>query len=486
MYRTSASSTLQLGDDEGSDMETTKATPRKRALPRLDARFSGVVLRPGDRGYPAARRVWSASIDHCPAVIAQPRTPSDVAAALLQARGAGLEIAIRGGGHSVVGHSMSNAGLTIDLSALRQVSVDPDTRTARVGGGALLMDVAEAAAPAGLAFPFGQVSHTGVGGFTLGGGIGWLMRKLGLAVDSLRSAQLVTAEGELVAASATENKELFWALRGGGGNFGVVTEFEFDLHAVGTEALAGLVLHRLEDAAEVLRFSRDFMDQAPAALTVFETFLTVPPAEPFPVELRGKPAFGLGIAYAGSPDEGETAVRPLRAFGRPALDLVGPMPYVGLQTLLDPTAPHGMRNYMKAHWLSELPDAAIDAQVERHARVPAPMSLIINGRMGGAIEDVPADATAFAHRDAYRLLLAVSAWWEGDDDENVEWCRGVFDAMSPYSTGNVYVNFLGDEGESRVRAGYDDATWRRLVAVKDRWDPENVFHLNQNIPPSDA
>ena len=457
-----------------------------RAAPGLDERLAGRVIRPDDEHYRAACTLWNATVDHRPAVIVRPRTAHEVATAIFAARDAGLEIAVRCGGHSVSGHSMSDGGMTIDLSAINQVVVDAGARTARVGGGALLMDVAEAAAPAGLAFPFGHVSHTGVGGLTLGGGIGWIMRKHGLAIDSLRSADLVTAEGELVTASETENAELYWALRGGGGNFGVVTEFDFDLHPFGPEVLAGLVLHRLEHAADVLRFSRGFMDEAPAELTVFETFMTVPPGDPFPAELQGKPAFGLGIAYAGPLGDGETAVRPLREFGRPALDLLGPMPYIGLQTMLDPTAPHGMRNYMKAHWLRELPDAAIDDLVERHAGVPSPMSLIINARMGGAIEEVSVDATAFAHRDAYRLLLVQSAWWEGDDEEHVEWCRGVFDAMSPYSTGGVYVNFLGDEGESRVRAGYEDATWRQLVAVKDRWDPENVFHLNQNIAPSRA
>jgi FAD/FMN-containing dehydrogenase len=464
-------------------MTTTGAAP-ERALAHLDARFSGDVLRPGDRGYAAARRVWNGSVDHRPALIVRPRTAKDVATTLLNAREAGMEIAVRGGGHSVPGHSMSDGGMTIDLSGFNQVVVDAGARSARVGGGALLMDVAEAATPAGLAFPFGHVSHTGIGGLTLGGGIGWIMRKHGLAIDSLRSAELVTAEGELISASEAENEELFWALRGGGGNFGVVTEFEFDLHPFGPEVLAGMVLHPLENAGEALRFSRDFMDEAPAELTVFETFMTVPPTDPFPAELHDKPAFALAMAYAGPIAEGETAVRPLREFGCPALDLVGPMSYAAVQTLLDQSAPHGMRNYMKAHWLRELPDAAIDDPVERHAEVLSPMSLIINGRMGGAIEEISADATAFAHRDADRLLLAVSAWWEGDDEEQIEWCRGVFDAMSPYSTGGVYVNFLGDEGEARVRASYEEATWRRLVAVKDRWDPENVFCLNQNIPPS--
>jgi FAD/FMN-containing dehydrogenase len=472
------------GDTEGDAMATTTKAAGDRALPGLDARFSGRILRPKDRGYAAARRVWSASIDHRPALIAQPRTAEDVATAVLHARDAGMEIAVRGGGHSTAGHSMSNGGVTVDLSSMRHVSVDPGSRSARLGGGALLMDVAEAAAPHGLAFPFGHVSHTGVGGLTLGGGIGWIMRKHGLAVDSLRSVTLVTAEGKVVTASEAENSELLWALRGGGGNFGVVTEFEFELHPFPTEVLAGLVLHRLEDAPEVLRFSRGFMDEAPAALTVFETFLTVPPGDPFPPDLQGRPAFGLGLTYAGSLADGEAAVRQLREFGRPALDLVGPSSYLGVQTMLDPTAPPGMHNYMKAHWLRELPDAAIDDLAERHSRVTAPMSLIINGRMGGAIEDVAPDATAFAHRDAYRLLLTVSAWWDGDAERHVEWCRGVFDAMTPYSTGNVYVNFLGDEGDARVRAGYTDETWTRLVAVKDRWDPGNVFRLNQNVEPT--
>ncbi len=245
-----------------------------------------------------------------------------------------------------------------------------------------------------------------------------------------------------------------------------------------------MILHRLEDAPEALRFCRDFMETAPDELTVFETFMTVPPEAPFPDALQGRPAFALGVAYAGPSDEGERVLRPLREFGRPALDLVAPMPALAIQQMLDPTAPHGMRNYNRSHWLGELSDAAIDEQVRRHAEVPSPMSLIINGRMGGAVERVPREATAFGHRDAKRVLLAVSAWWEGDDDEQIAWCQGVFDAMTPYSTGGVYVNFVEDEGDERVRAGYADDIWHRLVAAKDQWDPDNVFHLNANIPPS--
>jgi FAD/FMN-containing dehydrogenase len=486
MYGVCGAARLPLTKRKQGGTVTAKTAPRDRTLPTLEESFSGDVIRPSDPRYGAARTLWNAMVDRRPVLIARPRTAEDVATAILAARDAGLEIAVRCGGHSLPGHSMSEGGLTLDLSAMSGVSVDPATATARVGGGALLNDVGEAAAPHALTMPFGHVSHTGVGGLTLGGGIGWVMRRYGLAIDSLRSADLVTAEGQIVRASEEENPDLFWAVRGGGGNFGVVTEFEFELHAFGPEALAGMILHRLDDASEALRFCRDFMETAPDELTVFETFMTVPPDAPFPPELQGRPAFALGLLYVGPIAEGERVLRPLREFGRPALDLVGPMPTVAIQQMLDPTAPHGMRNYNRSHWLAELPDAAIDEQVSRAADVASPMSLIINGRMGGAVERVPREATAFGHRHAKRLLLAVSAWWDGDDAEQIEWCQGVFDAMTPYSTGGVYVNFVEDEGEKRVRAGYAHDVWLRLVAAKDRWDPDNVFHLNPNIPPSNG
>jgi FAD/FMN-containing dehydrogenase len=302
----------------------------------------------------------------------------------------------------------------------------------------------------------------------------------------MRAATVVTAAGEVVRASAEENPDLFWALRGGGGNFGIVTEFEFDLHPHGPQVLAGPVVHRLEDAPAALAFCRDFMEQAPRELGVFEVLMTAPPVEPFPADLQGRPALTLGMVYSGPIEEAEEVVRPLREFGSPALDLVGPMPTTAVQQMLDDTAPHGMRNYSKSAWLERLPDEAIEAQVERHAEVTSPMSMIINGRMGGAVEDVGAEETSFAHRDAHRLLWVVGAWTEGEDAEHIEWGRGVYDAMTPYSDGSVYVNALGDEGAERTRAGYDAPTWERLVAAKDRWDPDNVFHLNQNVPPSRA
>ena len=367
---------------------------------------------------------------------------------------------------------------------MNRVDVDAHARRARVGGGALLGDVARATGPLGLAIPYGHVSHTGVAGLTLGGGIGWVTRRHGLTIDRLRAARVVTAEGEVVRASGDENPDLFWGLRGGGGNFGIVTEFEFELCEHGPDVLAGMLLYPLERAGEALRFSRDFMDVAPDDLTVYEVFMTVPPAPPFPEELQGRPALAIGIVYAGDPDEGERVVRPLREFGPPALDALGRMPVIGVQEMLDPTAPHGMRSYSKSRWLAALPDGAIERMVELHARVPSPRSQIITARMGGAIGHVAPESTAFAHRDAHRLLWVIGSWSGGEDAEQIEWTRAVFDALTPHSTGGVYVNSLQDEPDRRIRDAYDSPTWARLVETKDRWDPENVFRLNYNVPPS--
>jgi FAD/FMN-containing dehydrogenase len=442
------------------------------------------VIEPQDERYEPARSLWNGTIDHRPAAIVRPRTEAEVADAVLRARDRGVEIAVRGGGHSMQGHSMSDGGVTIDLSAMNRIELDARSSRARVGGGALLGDVARATGPRGLAMPYGHVSHTGVAGLTLGGGIGWIMRRYGLAIDRLRAARVVTADGEVVRASSDENPDLFWGLRGGGGNFGIVTEFDFELCDHGPQVLAGMLLHPLERAGEALRHSRDYMDAAPDEVSVYETFLTVPPVAPFPEELRGKPAFAIGVVYAGDPDEGDRVLRPLRGFGPPALDTLGRMPVTGVQEMLDPTAPHGMRNYSKSQWLAELPDGAIEQMVELHARVPSPMSLIITARMGGAIERVAPESTAFVHRDAYRLIWVVGSWWEGDDAEQVEWTRSVFEALTPHSTGGVYVNSLQDEPEQRIREAYSSASWDRLVEVKDGWDPDNVFRLNYNVPPS--
>jgi FAD/FMN-containing dehydrogenase len=458
------------------------ATTSDTGLRRLRERIDGDVIAPGDERYDAARAMWNAVVDRRPAAIVRPRGEAGVAAAVVHAREQGLEVAVRCGGHSF--HGMTDGGLAIDLSAMNGVAVDPATRRARVGGGALMDDGMRAAAPHGLTMPYGHVSHTGVGGLTLGGGIGWVMRRDGLAVDRLRSARLVTADGDIVVAGPDENPDLFWAIRGGGGNFGVVTEFEFELCPLGPEVLGGMLLHPLDRAADVLAQVRDFMDAAPGELGVYETLMTVPPAPEFPAELRGRPALALSIQWAGDPDEGERAIRPLRAIGRPALDAIGRMTPVEAARMLDPTAPHGLRYYHGAHWLAELPDAAIDALVERHAQVTAPMSAIIGARMGGAVARVAPGETAFAHRGAYRLLWVIAAWEGGDDERHVGWARETLDAVTPWDSGTGYVNGLDADGQEQVRAGYDAPTWRRLVAAKDRWDPDNVFHLNGNVPPS--
>jgi FAD/FMN-containing dehydrogenase len=307
------------------------------------------------------------------------------------------------------------------------------------------------------------------------------MRRDGLAIDRLRRATVVTAEGEVVRASADEHPDLFWALRGGGGNFGVVTEFEFELAPFGPLVLAGMVLHPLEDAAAALRRSRAYMDDAPRELTVFETFITVPPAPPFPAHLQGRPALAIGIVYAGDLARGERVVAPLRGG---AFELLGFMPPTAVGRMLDPTAPHGMRNHSRAHWLGALPDDAVDTLVSHHARVTSPMSIVVTARMGGAMDDVADGETAWGHRGVHRLLWVVASWFEGEDAEHVQWCRGVHAAMAPYASGGVYVNALNEEGG--VRTAYADDVYARLATVKADWDPDNVFRLNQNIAPAQA
>ncbi len=442
------------------------------------------IVTPQDPRYDAARRLWNGAIDRRPELIAQPRTPGEVAAAIRHARDRDLPLAVRGGGHSIPGHSMADGGLTIDLGAFRSVDVDPVTRTAAVGGGALLDDVMVAAEPHALTMPFGHVSHTGVGGLTLGGGLGWVMRRDGMAVDRLRACELVTADGECVRASLDEHPDLFWALRGGGGNFGVVTGFEFDLAPFGPEVLAGMVLYALDDAGDALRHCRDFMAGAPEELSVYEVFMVVPPAPPFPEALHGRPAMVVSLVYAGDPEEGERVVEPLRRFGRPALDLVGRMPPTAVQRMLDPTAPHGLSYSTRSHWLAGLPDEAVDTLVDLHERAPSPMSQVITARMGGAVAREPEGGTAFGHRDTDRVLWIITAWDRGDGEHEAAWCREVFDASARWSTGGVYVNAVDVEAPSRVRAAYEDATWQRLREVKAAWDPENVFRLNPNIAPA--
>jgi FAD/FMN-containing dehydrogenase len=445
---------------------------------------TGDLIRPSDADYETARRIWNGMIDRRPALIARPRTVDDVAAAVLLARDEKLPLAVRGGGHSVAGHSTCDGGLVIDLSRLANVHVDPAARSVRVGGGALLGGLDAATQEHGLVVPSGHVSHTGVAGLTLGGGTGWLMRKYGLTVDSLRSAALVTAAGEVVRASEDEHPDLFWALRGGGGNFGVVTEFEFEAHRLGPELVAGMVLYPLVEATDALARCRDLMADAPDELTVFPVFVSVPPQPPFPKELHGRPVLALGAAYAGPIEDGLRVVEPLRRLARPAFDLLGPMPYLALQTMLDESVPHGLHHYNRSDYLAELSDDAIATLVDHVGRMTSPLAQVITGCMGGAVERVPSDATAFPARDAGWLVWIVNMWTPGEDPEpHLEWGRAFADAMHAFASGGVYVNALGeDEPFDRVRAAYG-GNWDRLVEVKRRWDPENLFRLNANVRP---
>ena len=458
----------------------TIAADLRRTL--RDHGATGAVIRPDDPGYDAARRIWNGTADRRPAAVVRCASDADVVAAIAVARAHDLPLAVRGGGHSLPGCSTCDGGIVIDLSPMCAVEVDPERRIARVGGGALLGQLDRATQRHGLAVTAGQVSHTGIGGLALGGGVGWLMRKHGLTIDSMLAAHVVTAEGECVRASADEHPELFWALRGGGGNFGVVTRFEFRLHAVGPVICAGMLVFPVERAAEALAASRAVMDGAPDDLTIFDVLITAPPAPPFPPALQGRPVVAIGVAHLGGEAAARRDLAPLRAL-QPALDAVGPMPYVALQSMIDDSVPHGRRYYARGQWLHRLDDGAIAAVVAAHEAATSPFNQVILGRMGGAIARVPADATAFARRDAGHIALVVGAWEDEDDDRHVAWARALTDALRPSCSGGAYVNELGDQP---ARLGYTDAAWRRLVAVKDRWDPGNVFRLNANIPPSDA
>jgi FAD/FMN-containing dehydrogenase len=458
-----------------------------RALSRELRRqgFQGSTIEPGDSGYAAARRVWNGTVDRYPALIARPRTRRDVAAAVQFARAQDLPLAIRGGGHSIAGHSTCDHGVVVDLAELRRVSVDPVKRRARVGGGALLGDLDRASQAHGLAVPAGQVSHTGVGGLTLGGGIGYLTRAHGLTIDSLLSAEVVTAAGEIVRASAEVHPDLFWGLRGGGGNFGIVTEFEFALHDVGPLVYAGVFAFPFERAGEILRASRDLMADAAEELSIHEILITVPSHEPFPPELQGRRAVFLVPVHVGGEGQARADLAPLRRLG-PSFDLVGPMPYLALQSMIDHDNRAGLGHHSRSHWLAGYEDQLIDLLIEHFAQAPSPLAHVVTARMGGAVTRVPADATAFRHREAANLLWIIGYWPDPDDDAapHRAWVDGLFDAAAPFSTGGVYVNGLENEGPERVRAAYGGETFARLAALKQRWDPENVFRLNHNIPPS--
>jgi FAD/FMN-containing dehydrogenase len=449
----------------------------------LIAGFHGSVLLPGEAGYEEARAVHNGRFDRHPAAIAQAAGVPDVVRAVTFARKHGLELAVRGGGHSGAGFGTVDGGLVLDLSRMRAIRVDPVARTARVEGGATLADVDHATSHFGLALPGGVISSTGVAGLTLGGGIGHLTRKFGLTIDSLRSADLVLASGEFVTASETENPDLFWAIRGGGGNFGVVTSFEFGLHPM-TNVVGGPMLYELDDAPRVMAWYRDFIGQAPAELGGFFAMLTVPPGPPFPEALHLRRMAGIVWCWAGDPALAEEVFAPIRQATRPALDGVGRMPFPMLQSAFDPLYPKGSRLVWRGAFVADLPDAAIEAHVRMAHTLPSVPSTMHLYPIDGAVHRVGASDTAFSHRDARWSMTIVGGGAVPEDDGPIRaWADAYWDAVKPYVSSGAYVNFIEDEGGDRVRASYR-GNLERLARIKAVVDPGNLFHLNQNIAPA--
>ncbi len=452
---------------------------------RLRTGVRGPVIVPGDQGYDDARAIWNGAIDRRPACIARCTGAADVVAAVDFARERDLVVAVRSGGHGVGGHALCDGGLVIDLSLLKGIRVDPGARTARAEAGVLWGELDRETQLHGLATVGGIVTHTGIAGLTLGGGIGWLMRKHGATVDNLVSVDLVTADSEVLTASENENPDLFWGVRGGGGNFGIVTSFEYRLHPVGPIVLAGPIYHPLNDAREVLRFYREFIAASPDELTTICNLRIAPPLPFLPRDVHGKPIVMVGACYAGPPQDGIEVVRPLKEFGTPIVDLLEPKPYTALQSMFDASVPHGWHYYWKSAEVPPLTDEAIDTLVEHASALTSPKSYCIVFQLGGAIGQVGPEETAYSQRDAAHNVNINAVWTEDDPEpeRHIAWAREFFEAMQPHTGGRVYLNFLGDEGQDRVRAAYGDRNYERLARLKQIYDPTNLFRLNQNIQP---
>ena len=444
------------------------------SIERFLAAFQGEVIQPGDAGYETARRIWNASIDKRPGIIARCSGVADVVAAVNFARENELLVAVRGGGHNVAGRALCEDGIVIDLSSMKGIRVDARHRTARVQGGATLGDVDRETHVFGLAVPVGVVSRTGIAGLTLGGGVGWLVRKYGLTCDNVISFDIVTADGKAQVASANENGDLFWALRGGGGNFGVVTSFEFRAHPVST-VLGGLIIYPRDRAEEVLRFFRDFTQSAPEELTAYAALVHTP---------DGIPAIAVIACYCGDVTEGEEVLKPLRTFSSPLVDMIQPMPFPQMQTVLDGAFPEGNYNYWKSTFLRELSNDAIGVLVEHANRATSPLTGVGIEYYGGAASRVGVSETAFAQRQAQYNVGILAQWTDpGESERHIKWARELSDSISPFSSGAYFLNFLGEEGGDTIRAAFG-SNYDRLMAVKKKYDPTNFFRLNQNIKPA--
>jgi FAD/FMN-containing dehydrogenase len=447
--------------------------------------FGGELVQPGDSGYDDARAVFNGMIDRKPALIARCTNADDVAAAVNVARDQDIALSVYGGGHGVTGSAVVDAGICIDLRTMNRVDVDPDQRIARVEGGARWGGIDAATQAHGLAVTGGRASDTGIGGLALGSGSGWLERKFGFMCDNLVKAEVVTADGRQVVASDDENSDLFWGLRGGGGNFGVVTAFHLRLHPVGPIVLGGQLMYPAAMAGDLLRFYREFIFSAPDEVCGGIAFITAPPEEFVPEPVRGQPVVGVVVMYAGDPVDGEAALKPLREFGPPGLDMVQPMPYVAVQQMIDPPNQSGRLNYWNADFYADLPDEAIDTFVERATKPVSPFSQMLVLPMGGAITRVPEDAMAFGQRTTKWNLHYLSMWEDpAETERNIAYTRDISSAMKPWSTGRAYLNFIGDEGLGRVEAAFGSEKFAKLQALKAKWDPTNLFRHNQNIPPA--
>ncbi|GHC78579.1 FAD-linked oxidase [Nocardiopsis terrae] len=467
-----------------SEATTVRLDPG--AFGELRESFHGRLVRPEDPDYDTDRRIWNASIDRRPALIAFCTDSDDVASALRFATLTGLEVAVRSGGHSFPGQSLTEGGVVIDLSAMRKIRVDPERRTARVQAGTLLGELDQATQRFGLAVPSGVVTHTGVAGLTLGGGIGWLMRRYGLTIDQLTGVDLVTAGGEQVRADASENTDLFWGVRGGGGNFGVVTAFDFRLNPVGPIVLAGPIVWPMSESARLLRFYREWIAEAPDDLTTAVVHRKAPPLDFIPAELHGTPVVMVVCCWAGSVEEGERFLLPLRRFGHPVLDLCAPKQYTDHQAMFDASFPHGRWYYFKSRDVAALTDEVIELTAHHAARFTSPMTAFPIFQLGGAISRVGEEETAFSGRDSgHTFNIGATCATSAGFDEERAWARGFWSALAPFESGS-YVNFLMDEGPERVRQAYGPRKYARLSELKRRYDPDNVFHLNQNISPDGA
>jgi len=466
-----------------SALEGGKITLSNDLVRALRSELRGSLCLPGEAGYDDARTIWNAMIDRRPGAVVRCRVASDVIEAVRLARDNDLLVAVRGGGHNIAGNAVCEGGLLIDLSTMRSVHIDSKERAARVEPGVTLGEFDKEAQSFGLATPLGINSTTGVAGLTLGGGFGWLSRRFGLTADSLNAADVVTADGELRRASAAENPDLFWAIRGGGGNFGVVTSFEFRLHPVGPELVSGLIVHPFARARELLAGYRQIASAAPDELTIWVVLRRAPPLPFLSSDVHGKEIVVFAVCYCGAPADADAALAPLRALGKPLADVIGLQPYAAWQTAFDPLLAPGAFNYWKSHNFTALSDGLFGTLIDYVGTLPTAECEIFIGQLGGAISRVPVDATAYPHRDTKFVMNVHTRWRErADEGASIKWTRDLFAATAPYATGGVYVNFMPEDETDRVAGAYG-SNYERLVALKAKYDPGNLFRLNQNLRP---